>query len=160
MGVTMNKKGSFDDIIILIIVALVLATTTIVCYMMLSKVNNAFQESPDIPPVAKTILSDNTNRYVALFDGVFLVVFIMLGIGSLLLASQINTNPVFMPISILLFIVMIILSAIIGNVYYDISHSIDYSGTFTIIPFVMNHIVQIMLGLGFLLAVVMYGRSQ
>lgn len=159
----MKKKASLLDNFFLVIILLVSATTIILVFTMFSKINDKIQESPDISIQGKEIMQNGNNKFVGLFDGLFLVVFVTMAIAAIIFASQINTSPLFFPLAIIMYILLIIVSAIVGNVFYKIVADPTlnpYALEFTIIPFFFNNIVKIMLGLAILMGIVMYARQQ
>ena len=159
----MRKKGSIDDIFFMVILSFIIGATTLIMWVALSKVNVQIQASADASVTQKAIMTDATDRYVGLFDGVFLSVVMLLAIAIIFLAYQIDTNPIFFPIMIILLIVLVIISAVIGNTYYSVASSSElttYADDFTIIPFFFNNIVLIMLGFATLVGVVLYAKTQ
>ena len=158
----MNKKASLDDLPIILIIIFFLAVTTLTAKLMLSKVNEQYQESDQVGTTAKDIIGKADNDYASIFDGTFLVIFFVLALGSILMASQVDVSPIFFPASIIVYVILIIVSAVFGNAYYNIasaSEMIPYSEQFTIIPFIFNNIVLILLGIGILLGIVLYSKT-
>lgn len=160
----MNKKGSvLFDMIYIALMVFFIGMCFVVGWLFFSKVNDQFQASPDISTEGKAIMSNTNTRMTTWLDGVFLTVFIGLYIGSLILAFQIDSHPIFFPISIIIFIILIIVSAVLGNTFYQFaadSQITPYAEGFTIIPFAMNHFVQIILVMGFGLSWVMWGKLR
>lgn len=147
----------------IVIIMFVIGISTIVGYVMLKSVNTQISGQADFSDTGKTIINNATNKYVGLFDNTFLVIMIGLALGSILLASQIDVSPVFFPVSIVLYIVLIIFSASVGNAYYNMA-STEGLSTFTedfrVMPFIFNHLVEIMVGIGFIIGVVMYAKTR
>ena len=158
-----KKKGSIDDIFFILVLGFVMSIVVITTYVFFSKFNENVQASGTLSTEGKSIISTNLGRYVALFDNGFLVVVIAMVIASLLMASQIDTAPAFMIGAIIIYIVVILLSAILGNTFYSImaSESLKtYADAFTIIPFIYTHLVQFMLAYAFMIVVVLYAKTQ
>jgi len=63
----------------------------------------------------------------------------------------------------MLYVFLVILSAIFGNTFYTFSVDAEilaYADSFTIIPFVMNNYVWVMLFIGFTVGVSMYAKVR
>ena len=103
------------------------------------------------------------DRYVASYDSLFLTVLVGMYIGALLLAWNIDTNPAFFFLSLLMMAVIVIVTAVLGNAWYTYANNpamASYVDDFTIIPFVMSRSVEIIVIMSFGLAAVMYSRTQ
>jgi len=158
-----NKKGSVGDLFYILMVAVVCAFMFVTGWMMMSKVNAEFQAQDSIATTGKTMMQDSSNRFVATFDNLFLTILIVLYLGAVILAWNIDTNPIFFFISLIVFGVLVLLAAVFGNAFYTFSQNaniLTYANDFTIIPLVMNNFVKIMVGLGFGLAGVMYAKTK
>ena len=159
----MKKKAAFDDLFVLIIVGFIFAIFIIICSMLIHKTNTAYQDMDAIPASAKTMIANSSNTYDTLFNGIFMTIFLTLAIGSIILASQIDANPIFFPISIIIYVILIIISAVFGNAYYSVASNpemVTYAENFPIITFIFNHLVQIILGIGILLGMVLYAKTR
>jgi hypothetical protein len=159
----MNKKGSFADLLYLALVVLVLGIMFTVGWAIFSKVNDKFQDNSQISTLGKEMMQSSTDRYVELFDNLFLTVFISMYIASLILAWNVDISPVFFFLSIFIFVLLVIVTASFGNAFWDYSQQTTISGyvdDFNIIPFVFNNLVQVFVVMGFGLMVVMYAKNQ
>jgi len=157
-----KKKGSFGDLFYIVIIMSLMAFFFVIGWMMQSKVNTEFQNNDDIAATGKSMMQDSTDRFVNTFDNLFLTVFVALYIGSLILAWQVDVSPVFYFLSIIVFVVLIILSAVYGNAFYTFSENANistYASDFKIITLIMNNFVEVMVVMGFGLAGVMYART-
>lgn len=156
------KKGSLFDMLWIVIFMFIVAISLIVGTLFYFKVNDAMQSAPGISDSGKTIMTRTHDRFVGWFDYLFLTVFVGVYLLSLVLASQIDVHPVFFPLSLVFFIVFVVLAAVIGNAFYDVASNetiAPYASEYTIIPFIMNNYVKIVLVMAFGLAWVMWGKS-
>lgn len=159
----LKKKASIEDIFYAVIVFFILGITILLGWVFYGKLNTEFQNNPDFSTSGKTIIQDNADKYVDIFDGIFLVVVVVLAFGILFLAYNIQTTPIFYPIILILFVALVFVSAVVGNTYYDIASNpkiSEYADDFTIMPFLFNHFVETMIAFGFLVAIVMYARIR
>lgn len=159
----MGKKGSIMDIFFIVLIVAALAITSVLAFVLLTKFNAQMQVTPGISQPSKDILSAAQAKFPKTFDGVFAIVLVFSIITTLFLASLVDVNPIFLPVSVVIFIFIVILCSAIGNTYYDLASNPElatYAQQFVIIPFVMNHLVEVMLVFGFAVAVVMYAKSR
>ena len=159
----MKKKGSIFDMFFIALFVLFMAICFVIAFMIMSKVNTQIQAGSGFSDAGKEIVSTSTTRMVSSLDWVFFTAFIGLYLTSLVLAFQIDSNPIFFPISLILFIVLVLVSAVLGNVFYDFASSSDiapYSSQFPVMSFIMTNFVKIILVMGFGLGWVMWGKSR
>lgn len=159
----MNNKANVIDVLWIAVFMFVVGISFIIGYMFFGSVNNQLQDMDNIAPVSKTILDNTNNRFVAWFDGAFLVIMVGLFLGSVILAFQIDSHPIFFPISIIIFIIQIIITAVLANSFTTImqdSNLVAYANEFVIIPFVMANYIKILLVLGFALAWIIWGKLK
>ena len=158
----MNKKGSIGDVFFISVFIFLLAIVFVVGWVIHSKVNDEFQNNPSIVDQGKTMMQNSTDDYISLFDGIFLTIIVGLWIGTIILAFQIDIHPVFFVLTIIVFAILVILTALFGNAFYTFANNaniVSYADDFTIIPFVMNNFVTVMIVLGFSVALVMYAKT-
>ena len=110
-----NKKGSYADLFYIVFIAVLFAITAVVCWVAFSKINDNLQANDNIAPTSKTILTKSVNNYVTLLDGVFLVIIVVLYLAAIILAFQIDTHPVFFILSIIVFGVLVFITAVMAN---------------------------------------------
>jgi hypothetical protein len=106
-------------------------------------------------------VQDFKNRYVAVFDWGFMFVLIGLFLALLIGSALFDTYPFVFYISAFLLVFVVLLAAIFGNAFDEVANSADISASyaeFTIIPYVMQHFVQIIIVLLFIVAAVTYVR--
>ena len=75
----------------------------------------------------------------------FITIIVFLWLIILILAYQIDVNPIFFPFAIIVFGVLILITAVLGNTYNafaTMTGITEYSADYTIIPLVMNNFVQ------------------
>jgi hypothetical protein len=159
----MNKKGSFGDILYLGVFLFILAIVIGIGWVIYSRFNAEWQTHSELGAESLEIMQNAKDRYVATYDNLFLVILVGMYLGALLLAWNIDTSPVFFLLSLVMMGVIVIVTAVLGNSWYTYSTNAalsSYIDDFTIIPFVMTHLVEMFVVMGFGLAAVMYSRTQ
>lgn len=160
---TRGKKGSLIDIAWKSVFMFAFALMALIGWMLMSKVNTNIQANPGFTTEAKQIMQDATDRHVASQEGLFLFVHVAIFIFVLLLAFNIQTHQVYFIGAILFFIINVISTAALGNAFYDVASSTavaPYADDYTVIPFYMNHIVEIMLVEALAVSIVIYAKNQ
>ena len=155
------RKGSLFDMLWIVVFMFTLAIFIIIGTMFYFKLNEAMQSAPGISDSGKTIMTRTHDRFISWFDYLFLTVFVGVYLLSLVLAFQIDVHPIFFPLSLVFFIALVIVAAVIGNAFYSFASSSDistYSSQYTIIPFIMNNYVKIIIVMAFGLAWIMWGK--
>lgn len=145
----MNKRGAFlSDIGIVLAVMLLFSITIIVGYKVFTNYNDKWQANPEIDVNSKVLVGDLQSRYVGLFDGIFVFVFVLMAIMLFVSSMMIGTNPAFFFVVLFLTVFLIGVSAIMSNVYEDVATSDQMnttSSSFSSIPYIMDNLPKIAL---------------
>ena len=158
----MNNKGFLGEIGLIIAIMLLVSVVVIVGYKTFTSYNEKWQDLP-VDQGAKDLVQDNKDRYVSLFDGIFMFVFAMLCIALFASVVVIDTKPAFFFITIIVLAFMIGGGAMVSNAYEDISTSNQLNNTsseFTFIPFIMSELPKVVLMLGFLVIAGLYMKMK
>jgi len=159
----MNKKGSLFDMLHIAVFMFTLAIFIIIGTLFYFKANEAIHSAPGFSQQGLDMMDRTQARYVNWFDYLFLTVFVGVYLLSVTLAFQIDVHPIFFPLSLIFFIVLVIVSAIIGNAFYEFASNsmiAPYASEYTIIPFIMTNFVKIIIVMAFGLAWVMWGKAR
>lgn len=159
----MNKKGFIGDVGLIIAIIFLVALVVIVGYKIFSSYNDKWQAAPSISAEGKQLVQDSKDRYVGLFDGIFMFVFALLVVALFLSATQLNTNPAYFFITLIVLVFMIGGSAAISNSFETASTSEslnDTSNDFSFIPFLMSNLPIVTLLLGFVVLVALYVKIK
>jgi len=103
------------------------------------------------------------DRYPALFDGLFLFVFIGLWIMTLVASFMIDSHPIFFAISLVLFIIVLIGSVYIGNFYEEIITDSSFNDAYEDFPathFILTNLLMFSIVIGTSIMLVLYGKSR
>lgn len=157
-----NRKASTADTFFWVIATFMIAMLIPIGYVFISNANDVIQTNNVFSPTAKTNLQSATNRYPSLFDGIFLLFFFGVLIGSIVLALFIDTNPAFFFVSIFIMIIMLVVGGMLANVFDVQKNSVisPYVAAFPMTLFVFENFVTIILVYAFLLAIVIYAKTR
>lgn len=163
-GAKFNRKGNAVlDGITIIVVVIVMAIALVFGNMVLDELNTDIQNSDDVGSDAKTVTGDLNSKYVSLFDNLFLFAFILFVVFVLVSVFLIDTHPVFFVVSVILLIFVFVIAGLLANTYNDIatdSAVSTYANNFTYISWVMSHLLEVIIGIGFLVSVVLFAKYK
>lgn len=159
----MKKKGSVFDLVLFMVVILALALIIIMGWRLFNILDDEFDNNPDISSNAKTLIQMNKDRYVNLFNGIFLTFFLFLPLALIVGAYFIDTHPVFFIASVFISVFLVLLGGAFSNVYEEISTDPElssYADDFTFIDFIMENYVKYTLMVIFLVIIVTYAKNR
>ena len=148
--------------ITIMVVLLVFAFLVISMYMIKYEVNADIQNDSNMSDYPKLMSQQGTDDYPRLWDNMFIMVLVGLWLGALIAAWFIDTSPIFLIIAVFLIIFVLILAAIVSNVYEEWADDPDiqeYADAFPIINWVMQRLVLIVMAITFSVAVALYGKT-
>ena len=158
-----NKKGSFADLLYMAVFIFLCGIVFTVGFLIHDKINDEWQTKDQLGTRSKAIMQDSNDTFVASFDNVFLVIFIGLYLGALILAYNVDINPVFFFLSLFIMGVIVLITGVLGNAWYQFTQNSTLTGyidDFTFIPFIMGNYVKIFVAMAFGLAGVMYAKVR
>ncbi len=161
-----NKRGTVTDAVFIGIFLVVLAIVAYPLANAFMVINVDIQASDTISDKAKGISEDNITNLPAMFDGLYFVILILGYAAVFILSFQINTNPAFFIAAALLFTTTILVIPFLANVFDDFTGGTGATTfalagpQFTVIPFVMQHYLQITIVSWVTVAFALYARRQ
>jgi len=158
-------KGSMFDIIFLLISISAVMIVAIVSYLVLTAVtdNSALTATFNEAGVDKADNLEKGQDALKTFDLGLTFLVIMIGLVTVVLAAMINTNPVFFFGSLIVLIVMVMVTAMISNVFFDVtSNELLATATdqFPLTVLIMQIYPTICLVLSIIVAIVMYSKTS
>lgn len=143
-------------------VLLLFSIVVVVGYKVFDSYNDKWQ-TQNVDSNAKALVQSSKDRYVGLFDGIFMFVFALLCVALFVSAVMIGSRPEFFFITLIILVIFIGVSASISNVYEDVSTSSNLNATsseFSFIPFLMGELPKVTLLLGFLVMAGLYMKIK
>lgn len=151
-----------QDFLVFAVILLIIAIVSIVAFKIMGAMNTDIQAS-NFGTAAKDLMQDHTERYVSIFDYMFLGIVVLLMITIFMGFFWLDTNPAFYFIAIVLMAIMLIPLAIFSNtfeVFSDSSSIVIQSSAFSIIPYLMTKLPYVFGGLGFVGLVVLFAKIR
>ena len=160
----MNKKGFVvQDLLFMGIILIVFAIVVIIVGKLLVSYNSGYQAAVPGSSDGKTMISDMTIRFPKVFDNIFLFIVIFMAIALFFTMFMIDSHPALFFVIIILLAFGLIALAAIGNVFNTFSNSSDIASTasqFTLMAFVFNHWITILLGVGVVAIIVFFAKIR
>lgn len=158
----MKRKAFLGDSFVYLIILFALAIFFVIMYYVVSQINIAWQAS-DFPDESKEVMSNLKNRWVGVWDGVFLFAVIGYFAIILILAFAFKSHPVFAGLAIIIMIIIGVVSVYLANIQHEIlstSTLADTASEFTFIPALMDKLPHIaVIGL-VLFIIVLYAKNN
>ena len=154
-----NKKGSIQDIAYFIGIVLAVSILFLFGYKITSSINDGLQASDSIDADGKAVSAQMTNLYPGVMDNSVLMIVIILMIGTIGLAMMIRVHPVFIIFFIIFLLALVIVSAIVSNVYIGLANAdgmTQFAENMPIMTFVIGYLPWIVAIFGIILAIFMY----
>lgn len=158
-----RKKGQADNIALIIVAFFVFAVVMLPVFWMLDVFNTEAQTLTEFNNTGGEILQDQTDRFPAVFDG--LALFILVGLSLALIGSAflVDAQPFFYVISFIIFIFVLILAAILANVWDALRDSpvlASQAANFPITNFLFDNYVAVFTLIGSVSFIVLYSKLR
>jgi hypothetical protein len=155
----LNKKGSSGDILFVGIALLVFAITALFGFMIASQFGDKIGVMDDMPNASKVAAAELEAHYTGTLDNMFLLVLIFLGVGALIMAALVRVHPIFIPVFILAWFILVFMCGVFSNIYTEIASNpemITYANQLTMATNVVTYLPLIVGVFGILLMILMY----
>lgn len=160
----MNKKGQVPDLFMIIVMITLFVITTITMVTFYNSITDSWSSNPAFDNQWADDVQTDAEQLNQNYD--YLVLFILIGLTILtvVLGLNIRSHPVFFFISLLLLVIVVIVSAIFSDVYTQLVTTTPdiaaTANTYTIIPFIMNHLPMLIFFLGVFIMILFYAKER
>lgn len=161
-GFFRGKKG-FVDFILIMVALFVMAIIIVVMYKAVKNVNTQIQTQQSIPQEIKDMSQTTKDRYVAVWDVLFLVFLILIFIVLLVSATLLDTHPGFFIFALIITIICAFIGMHLSNAYSDLESNpyLNEDATeFKIIPYIFRHFPTVIVIMGVVLSIVLYFKFR
>jgi len=161
----MNKKGQIPDMFMIIVVLLLFALTTITMVTFYNSYTDSLEGNQAFNNTWNTAIEEKADALNQSYDYIFMFIVFALAILTIVLGLNVRSHPVFFFISLLLLVIVTVVSAIFSDVYTKLATNSTASieataSTYTIMPFVMNHLPMFMFFLGMFIMILFYAKEK
>jgi NADH:ubiquinone oxidoreductase subunit 3 (subunit A) len=158
----MNKKSNVIDIIVIIIVLFLFGFISVFGLKIFTDLNTDLQA--DFTHDAGKDVSDNLfSTYPSLMDNLFLMAFILFIIFAVISVFLLDTHPIFFVIVMITLIGIFAASILLGNVFSEVMRDpslFTYANQLTFTSWIMNNVLQLSIGLGFLMTIGLFIKMR
>lgn len=160
-----NKVGDFNlDLLFIVVVIFIAGLSWIIIGDSFTSINDDLQSDVGLSAEAKSTVGYVHDTYKSNFDG--LIAFLFFGMSLFVIISSwfLDSHPVFFVVTLILLVIIIFAVVVLANTFEDIVVTGDSFGDvgsdWPLTVFIMEHIVGLLLGVGFLSAIAMYGKFR
>jgi hypothetical protein len=160
-----SKRGNFADIVLYIAIALVFIFTLLLVYIMLSRMNTAYQSVQIMTdnPVALQISQDLVDKYPSGFDWILPIIYVMFLGFSVWSAGLIPSTNKFFFIGIFVTILLTFFSLMMEN-FWDMFKNhpeiLNYTYSFPMSVFILDNLRYFTLFYCFMIMILLYSRRD
>jgi len=132
-------------------------------YNIFGEMNSDIQSDDTFDNSSKQVSSEWYERYPDLMDGGFLMVMVFVWLGVIISSLLIDTNPIFLVISIVLFTFLLILAIMMGNVWQETMTDAELAGMETSFPvmfWVYDNLLIMVVGVVSSIMISLYAKSK
>jgi len=161
----MNKKGQIPDMFLIIVVLSLFAITTIVMVTFYNSYTDSLSDNEAFDNPWNEAVEEKTDLLNEGYDYIFMFILIGLAMLTIVLGLNVRSHPVFFFISLLLLVIVTVVSAVFSDIYTKLAtnstSAVEATAqTYTIIPFVMQHLPMFMFFLGMFIMVLFYAKEK
>jgi len=158
-----NKANAVVDTATIVAVVLIFIIVMVVGWMILSKTGTMMKLGITANSTADNILNLEMYKYPRIFDNIALFVFIGLFVIGIVASFMIDTHPIFFILTAIALVFVCIGAIYISN-YYETFASSDgissYAAAFVKTNFIMQHLLEEIIAMGFTIALVLYAKLR
>jgi len=162
---SMNKKGQIPDMFLIIVVLTLFVVTTITMVTFYDSYTDSVSDNEAFDNEWNTAIEEKADALNRGYDYIFMFILVGLSILTIVLGLQVRSHPVFFFISLLLLVIVTVVSAIFSDVWSKLAYSSTASieataQSYTIMPFVMEHLPMFMFFLGIFIMILFYAKER
>jgi hypothetical protein len=159
-----HKKGSLPlELLVVVVLLFAFGLMIFLSKNIVDDLNADIQSDSDLSADAKSNSQSLTTRLPTVFDGAFVLIFILLWIGVLVLGYQVDISPAYFVLAIILLLVTVGIAMLIDNAYTDSLTDSDFSDMATSFPmtnFILDKLGVVIAVMGGSLLIVLYGKMN
>lgn len=142
----MSKKGNLLFVSIIFIIVLVLfGLISMVTYNMFAEFDDAIVADLELNE-SKTIMTDVTDRYPPVFDGLIMIIFVGMWIAGIASCIVKEEHPLLFGFMMLMIIAVLIAGMFLSNSYEEFFQDSDMSGmpaAFPVTHWILTHLLEV-----------------
>lgn len=137
----------------------VLSVVVLLGFTIASFFDEQIQANDLIPSDAKNTSTELISHYPGIIDNIFLFFVVMLAIAVIALAALVRVHPVFLIFFIIALFILILLSAVLSNIYQEMAANstlITFADQLTFFSLILNALPFIVAVIGVTVMIILY----
>lgn len=158
-----NKKANLQDLILIVVLITFFAMVVLISFKVGSEFDDRVQMGSiggvTMPDEAMSASSALVSFYPGTIDNVFLFLVVGLCISAIVLAAMVRVHPIFIPLFIIAWILVVFLSGILSNIYQTMAadtNLLAQANQLTFIGTIINFLPIFIGVFGIIIMVVLY----
>jgi len=157
-----KKANAPFDVATILIIIVMLGIVSVIGYMIFDEMNTDVQADLDLTE-AKEVSSGLYGNYAELLDNIFLFVFVLLLLFTIVSVFLLDTHPIFFIVSVILLISVFLATILLANVYDDVMSDdslSSYANSFNYTSWLMQNILPVMIATGFIVMAALFAKFK
>lgn len=158
-----RRGNAVLDSILFVVIIVILGIVVIFGKMFSDVMTVDLIADDDLSNTSKDVLTTANNRYVNVFDSIFVGVLVLFWIVLLVASFNIDAHPIFFAVTVILMIFVIMLGGFGANMYEEVTFDDElssYESQFPMTHFIMSHFLAVIIIIGFSVAVMMFAKTR
>ncbi len=158
---TSSKKGQAQELLFYGVMLFILGITILIGFRLITDINDSIQDSSVFSATGKSLVNDFQSRFGVIFDSVYVLAMVVLSIVLIATVLTIDTSPIFFMLSVISFLAVLMVNAILANVLDDIGRNTNLASFYNDLPmmqFIANHWMAIIVVVGFVTLMAFYTK--
>jgi Ca2+/Na+ antiporter len=150
-----SKKGNaVTDAIVVVVTIMIFAMVSIYGYKAFDEMNTDIQADTSMHNESKAISNNLYGKYANLIDNLFIFMFALLCMFSVIAVFMLDTHPIFFIMTVILLAAVFIVAILLANSFDDMMQDDEissYANEFTYISWIMQHLLTVIIAVGFII---------
>lgn len=160
-----SKKANLADIIFIPIIVIGLFIIYLIGYPILNSITTELNESEMVDTQGMAIMTESRDRYIPVFDSIFLMIYAGLQLSLIISAIWIRTHPAYFVVALILMTIFTFVTFILSDFADEIGMSIDteFEGVydqFPIMQFMIRQLPIFEIVFGFVALIILYSKGE
>jgi len=157
----LGKKAQAQELLLYGVILFVFGITILIGFRLITDINDQFQKNDLISQTGKDGLQGFTDRYGQVFDAAYAMAVVLLSIVLIATVVMIDTHPVFFVLSVVSFLAVMLVNAILANVLDDTGSQSQLAVFYDQLPlmqFFAQHWLAVITVVGFVSLLIFYSK--
>jgi hypothetical protein len=158
-----TRGNVFLDSMLVIIVLIAFGICAIIGYKIFGELNTDIQGDSDLSNQTKQVVSTAHTVYPSVMDNGFMIIMGLLWLFVIIASVMIDSHPMFLVISILLFVFVLGIAMLLSNSFQEFAADSEFVGFDSTFPFtywVLEHLLTVIIIMGASVMIAMFAKAR